>query len=212
VEYIETQLDSTKANAGPFILRSQFYKEKYTDSTTGPISVHFARLQQYQTQLSTTTCSISDNDLIYHVLSFGTLPSQFEPTLEFLRLQFPTISWSTLTQTLINKEIQSGFQDTNTAITTTVPTSTVTPAATQARSNKSRVSKNRNNSKRPRNTGQKSRDDSGSEGEDYSQRSKDNNTVLRCFYCCKRGHKASECILKKKAKSLQQKSRKSKDS
>jgi hypothetical protein len=112
---LKTQLDSTKANAGPFILRSQFYKEKYTESTTGPISVYFARLQQYQTRLSTTIYSISDNNLISYVLSFGTLPNQFEPTLEFLRLQFPTITWSTLTQMLINKEIQFGFQDTNTA-------------------------------------------------------------------------------------------------
>ena len=39
---LKTQLDSTKANARPFILRSQFYKERYTSSTTSPISIYFA--------------------------------------------------------------------------------------------------------------------------------------------------------------------------
>ena len=83
---LKTQLDSTKANAGPFILRSQFYKERYTSSNTSPTSTYFAKLQQYQTRLSTTPCAILDNDLISHVLANGTLPSQFETTLEILCL------------------------------------------------------------------------------------------------------------------------------
>jgi hypothetical protein len=197
---LKTQLDSTKANAGPFILRSQFFKEKYTGSTTRPISVYFARLQQFQTRLSTTPCSISDNDLISHVLSFGTLPNQFEATLEFLRIQYPTITWSTLSQTLINKEIQFGFQDTtSTSISTTVSTDSINPTTILANSSKSKTSRNKN---RNRNNSKKPRNDSGSDEEDYShsQRSKDSSTVLRCFYCCKKGHKASECILKGRPK------------
>ncbi|MCJ1360619.1 MAG: hypothetical protein MMC33_010627, partial [Icmadophila ericetorum] len=100
---LKTQLDSMNANAGPYILRAQFFKEKYT--STGPISVFFAKLMQYQARLVSTSFKLQDIDLISHVLSFGTLPSTFDSTVEVLRLQSQT-NWSALTQILINKEIQ----------------------------------------------------------------------------------------------------------
>ena len=89
---LKSQLDSTKANSGPFILRNQLYQEKYISSKDTRISVFFAKLQQYQTRLATTACSVTDNDLISYVLTQGTLPSQFENTLEYLRLQLATLS------------------------------------------------------------------------------------------------------------------------
>src|SRR3981081_2072665 len=100
---LKTQLDSMSSNAGPFIVQSQLFKEKY--SGTGPISSFFAKLVQYQTRLATTNFKILDIDLISHVLSPNTLPSKFDSTLEVLHLQ-PNIIWSTLTQILINKELQ----------------------------------------------------------------------------------------------------------
>jgi hypothetical protein len=99
---LKTQLDSMNANAGPYILRAQFFREKHS---TGPISAFFAKLMKYQTRLSSTDFKIQNIDLISHVLSYGTLPQQFESTVEVLRQQ-PNTNWSTLTQILINKEIQ----------------------------------------------------------------------------------------------------------
>lgn len=99
---LKTQLDSMKSNAGPFIVRSQLFKEKF--NRTGPISAFFAKLVQYQTRLASTDFKIYDIDLISHVLSPNILPSKFESTLEVLRLQ-PNTKWSELTQILINKEL-----------------------------------------------------------------------------------------------------------
>jgi hypothetical protein len=42
---LKTQLDSMNSNAGPFIVRSQLFKEKF--DRTGPISAFFAKLVQY---------------------------------------------------------------------------------------------------------------------------------------------------------------------
>jgi hypothetical protein len=41
---LKTQLDSMNANAGPYILRAQFFREKHS---TSPVSAFFAKLMQY---------------------------------------------------------------------------------------------------------------------------------------------------------------------
>jgi hypothetical protein len=43
---LKTQLDSMDANAGPYILQAQFFREKHNN---GPVSAFFAKLIQYQT-------------------------------------------------------------------------------------------------------------------------------------------------------------------
>jgi hypothetical protein len=48
---LKTQLDSMDANARPYILQAQFFREKHT---TSPVSAFFAMLIQYQTQLVST--------------------------------------------------------------------------------------------------------------------------------------------------------------
>ena len=53
---LKTQLDSMNANAGPYILRAQFFREKH--SGTGPVSAFFAKLIQYQTRLGSTDFKI----------------------------------------------------------------------------------------------------------------------------------------------------------
>jgi hypothetical protein len=98
---LKTQLDSMDANAGPYILQAQFFREKHT---TGPVSAFFTKLIQYQTRLVSTDFKLQDIDLISHVLSYRTLPTKFESTVEVLRLQ-PNTNWLALTQILINKEI-----------------------------------------------------------------------------------------------------------
>jgi gag-polypeptide of LTR copia-type len=113
---LKTQLDSMNANAGPYILRAQLFREKHS---TGPISAFFAKLMQYQSRLSSTDFKIQDIDLISHILSYGTLPPRFDSTVEVLRLQTNT-NWSALTQILVNKEIQmSTLSETPPNITTT---------------------------------------------------------------------------------------------
>jgi len=118
---LKTQLDSMNANARPYILRAQFFREKHT---SGPVSAFFAKLMQYQTRLGSTDFKIQDIDLISHVLSYGILPQKFESTVEVLRLQ-PNTSWSALTQILINKEIQMNTLSEKPTITTTTTTALV---------------------------------------------------------------------------------------
>jgi hypothetical protein len=118
---LKTQLDSMNANAGPYILRAQFFREKHT---SGPVSAFFAKLMQYQTRLGSTDFKIQDIDLISHVLSYSILPQKFESTVEVLRLQ-PNTSWSALTQILINKEIQMNTLSEKPTTTTTTTTAFV---------------------------------------------------------------------------------------
>ena len=88
---------------------------------------------QYQTRLGSTDFKIQDIDLISHVLSYGILPQKFESTVEILRLQ-PNTSWSALTQTLINKEIQMNtLSEKPTTTTTTALVSSSKPRRNQAR-------------------------------------------------------------------------------
>src|SRR5213078_326678 len=75
-----------------------------------PISAFFAKLQQYQSQLVTTTFPIPDIELMSHVLSYRVLLDKFEPTIKILRLQ-PNPTWTSITQTLINEEVQLSVQN-----------------------------------------------------------------------------------------------------
>ena len=81
---LKTQLDFINANAGPYILQAQFYKEKHTG--TRPISAFFAKLMQYQTRLASMDFKIQDIDLISHILLYSTLPTKFESTVKVLWL------------------------------------------------------------------------------------------------------------------------------
>jgi hypothetical protein len=112
---LKTQLDSINVNAGLYILQAQFFREKHS---TGPISVFFAKLIQYQTCLSSTDFKIQDIDLISYILLYGTLPPRFDSTVEVLCLQ-PNTNWSALIQILINKEIEMNTLSENPNITTT---------------------------------------------------------------------------------------------
>ena len=85
---LKSKLDSMNANAGPFILRSQFLKERYTG--TGSIAAFFAKLQQYQVRLSVTNFPLLDLELISHVLSPGVLPPKFNSAVEILSFQAQT--------------------------------------------------------------------------------------------------------------------------
>ena len=85
---LKSKLDSMNANAGPFILRSQFYKERYTRN--GPIAAFFAKLQQYQVRLLVTNFPLSDRELILHVLSLRVLPLKYNSAVEILCFQAQT--------------------------------------------------------------------------------------------------------------------------
>ena len=100
------------ANAGPYVLQAQFFWERHF---TGPIFAFFAKLVQYQTCLS-TDFKIQDIDLISHILLYGTLPPRFDLRVKLSRFQ-PNTNWSTLTQILINKEIQMKTSSENSNIT-----------------------------------------------------------------------------------------------
>lgn len=192
---LKTQLDSMNANAGPYILRAQFFREKYT---TGPISAFFAKLMQYQTRLSSTDFKIQDIDLISHILSYGTLPPRFDSTAEVLRLQ-PNTNWSALTQILINKEIQMNTLSENPNITTT---SSAMVSNSNFRRNQGQ---NRKHSKK-RSYGSRNQENSDDSDSDNprkpSSKSKDKDNSVQCYYCCKRGHKVPDCKLRNRANKI----------
>src|SRR5437762_3111501 len=98
---LKSQLNFMNANTDPFILQSQFFKEKFTGND--PISAFFAKLRQYQSRLVITTFSIPDIELMSHVLSYEVLLDKFKLTIKILCLQ-PNSTWTSITQTLINKE------------------------------------------------------------------------------------------------------------
>ena len=173
---LKTQLDSINANAGPYILRAQFYKEKHTG--TGPISAFFAKLMQYQTRLASTDFKIQDIDLISYILSYSTLPTKFESTVEVLRLQ-PNTNWSALTQILINKEVQMN----------TLSPEDYTTTAMVSNSKFRKNQKPKQNSKHKR-SAQDPKTDSKSKDKE----------AMQCYYCCKRGHKATDCKLRERAR------------
>ena len=108
---LKEQLNTINANAGPFILHTQFFNEKHTGNS--PISAFFAKLKHYQIRLVCTTFKLSDVKLISCVLSFSILPDKFNLTLEILRLQ-TDLTQIALIQILVNKEIQLKILSPNT--------------------------------------------------------------------------------------------------
>ena len=132
---LKQQLDSLTSNSGPFIRRDQFLNEKHTRK--GPISAFFAKLLQYQTQLANTKLPITDFELMSHVLKGDTLDSRFKSIVKTLRLQLGTLTWNSLTQVLINEDIQQ------TADATTKANATANATALLGNSRKSNHSKNK---------------------------------------------------------------------
>ena len=101
---LRNRLNSLMSNSGLFICCDQFLNEKHTSKS--PISTFFGKLQQYQAQLANTRLPISDFELMSHVLKGDTLDSRFRSTVKTLRLQLETLTWNSLTQILINKDLQ----------------------------------------------------------------------------------------------------------
>jgi hypothetical protein len=87
---LKDQLDSLTSNSGPFICQDQFLNEKHTGK--GPISVFFAKLKQYQTQLANTRLPITDFELMSHVLKGDTLDSRFKSIVKTLYFQLDTLT------------------------------------------------------------------------------------------------------------------------
>ena len=87
---LKQQLDSLTSNSGPFIHQDQFLNEKHTRK--GPISAFFAKLLQYQTQLTNTKLPITNFKLMSHVLKGDTLDSRYRLIVKTLRLQLDTLS------------------------------------------------------------------------------------------------------------------------
>ena len=161
---LKSQLNFMNANTDPFILQSQFFKEKFTGNDL--ISAFFAKLQQYQSRLATTTFPIPDIELMSHVLSYGVLPDKFEPTVKILRLQ-PNLTWTSITQTLINKEVQLSVQ--NLSSTTEMTTGmNSTAMMRKSKKNKNDHSKHKNNQKKWKLKHTKSSSDSQSDSDDDS--------------------------------------------
>ena len=101
-----------------------------------------------------------------------------------------------MTQTLINKEIQLGSQDSS-SISITVPSSSIPSTANLAKSTKDKEKKKHRRTRRTR----RSRSNSDSDFED-KRGSKENNQSIKCFYYTRTGHRASKYKLKKRAKKI----------
>ena len=82
---LEAQLNSMNSSVGPFLLRSEFLKSKYTGD--GPILTFLAQVREHYTQLSSTWFAITEADLMTHILTNDVLPKQFEQTVKYLQLQ-----------------------------------------------------------------------------------------------------------------------------
>ena len=132
---LKGQLDSLKSNSRPFIRQDQFLNEKHTGK--GPISAFFAKLQQYQTQLANTRLPITDFELMLYVLKGDTLDSRFKSIVKTLQLQLDTLTQNSLTQILINKDIQQA------ADVATKATATANATALLSNSRKSNKQKNK---------------------------------------------------------------------
>ena len=199
-ETLKKQLDTVNADAGPFIIRAQFFKEKHTGD--GPLSVFFAKLSQYQFRLANTDYQLPDIDLVSHILSFGTLPSRFDPALHVLRMQGKH-TWAGVTQSLINMEIQ--LNTLNPPAQRSATASALTADMVRDK-NRNKKSKGKGNYRGRRNGHHSSRgrDDSDESDEDKHHikrkggifKSKSRNGV-QCFHCGKRVHKRLECLSKK---------------
>jgi hypothetical protein len=198
---LKTQLDSMNANAGPYILRAQFFREKHI---SGLVSAFFAKLMQYQTRLGSTDFKLQDIDLISHVLSYGTLPQKFESTVEVLRLQ-PNTSWSALTQILINKEVQMNTLSEKPTTTTTTTTALVSNSKSRRNQGQGRKPKHSRRKRSSQSRNQESSDNSDSDDNPKAgskSKSKDKDSSMQCYYCCKPGHRITECKLQERARKL----------
>jgi ribosomal protein L12E/L44/L45/RPP1/RPP2 len=207
---LKQQLDSLTSNSGPFIRRDQFLNEKHTGK--GPLSAFFAKLQQYQTQLVNTKLPITDFELMSHVLKGDTLDSKYKSIVKTLRLQLDTLTWKTLTQVLINEDIQQA------ADAATKANATANAAALASKSNKHSKGKgkdqgqsnrksdsNRGHNSKKRKNRHESDDDSDSDHQSKRSKKHSKSNDIVCFYCCKKGHKTPDCRIKQKAEELQQK-------
>ncbi len=221
-DILKNRLDSLTSNSGPFIRRDQFLNERHTGK--GPISTFFARLQQYQAQLASTRLPISDFELMSHVLKGDTLDSRFKSTVKTLRLQLETLTWNTLTQILINEDLQQAAD--------TVAKANATALVGNSRSNKNKgrnkgkdqtnsrtnsdnrgrnQNSNSNRSGYKRNWSPSSTNDSDNDHDRRRKRSKHSNNChshnssdeIICYYCLKKGHIAPECKTRIKAEKLQ---------
>jgi hypothetical protein len=175
-------------NSGPFILCNQFFRETYTEDQG--VSLFLAKLQQYQTRLAFTKYLLADNKLIAYVLTQGTLPTKFDSILEYLYFQQSILTWTTLMQILINKDVELSIETNYKS-----PTTAITAQASKRKSNKEKRFKK---FKIPSST-TKSDNRSNSDKESNIDTKK---KAICCFYCCKRGYKVSEYNLKKKADKL----------
>ena len=108
------------SSVGPFLLRSEFLKSKYTGD--GPISTFLAQVREHYTQLSSTRFAITEADLMTHVLTNDVLPKRLEQTVKYLWLQAANLTWNALTQTFINKDIQSKPENPDPTLTTAMAT------------------------------------------------------------------------------------------
>jgi hypothetical protein len=159
---------------------------------------------QYQTRLASTDFKLQDIDLISHVLSYGTLPQKFEATVEVLRLQQNT-NWSALTQILINKEVQMNTLSEN---HTDTAAAMISDSKSQKNQGKGRNRKKQKRSKK-RSQNQEDSDDSDLDSNQKSgSKAKEKDNSMQCYYCCKRGHKATECRLREQAKKIRKENRK----
>jgi hypothetical protein len=210
-DILKQQLDSLTSNSGPFIRRDQFLNERHTGK--GPISAFFARLQQYQTQLANTKLPITDFELMSHVLKGDTLDSRYKSIVKTLRLQLDTLTWNTLTQVLINEDIQHAADIATKANASALVGNSKKPnhwkgkGKNQGQSNHKSDSNRGHNSKKRKNRHDSELDDDSDSDHQSNKQSKKHSKSkdIVCFYCCRKGHKTPDCRIKQKAEKLQQK-------
>src|SRR6266487_6364378 len=218
---LRNQLNFLMSNSGLFICCDQFLNKKH--SSKSPISTFFGKLQQYQAQLANTRLPISDFELMSHVLKGDTLDSRFRSTVKTLRLQLETLTWNTLTQILINEDLQQAAD--------TVAKANATALVGNSRSNKNKgrnkgkdqtnsrtnsdnrgrnQNSNSNRSGYKRNWSPSSTNDSDNNHDRRHKRSKHSNNChshnssdkIICYYCLKKGHIAPECKTRIKAENF----------
>jgi hypothetical protein len=217
---LRNRLNSLTSNSGPFIRRDQFLNEKHTSKS--PISTFFGKLQQYQAQLANTRLPISDFELMSHVLKGDTLDSQFRSIVKTLRLQLETLTWNSLTQILINEDLQQAADAAAKANAIALVSKSNKGKGRNKNKNQSSCKNNSDNCGRNqnRNSNRSSckRDRSPSTDNDsnsdqdhrrykkskHSHRSYNSSDKILCYYCLKKGHIAPECRTRIKAEKLQQ--------
>jgi LTR polyprotein gag-polypeptide-like protein len=188
---LKAQNNSTSTKAGAFLLRSRFLKEKFDGN--GPISTFLSKIRSYQTQLSSTSRAISDDDLISQVLADDALPKRFEQTVKYLQLQ-ADFSWDNLVQILIDEDRQSPLNPESKS--TTTPTSALI-SRSQKYSSKSKEKKRQKH--QDSDDERDNRHSKRRSKESDSETKSDSDDEDRCFHCCRRGHLIKDCRIKKQA-------------